>query len=111
MTGPDNGGIDVELAALRADAEVWRAGIAALEQPRRELALALVEPAAFSMWAVDAGVDRTYEDVRARMGRLIDQGSAAFRAIADALGAAADVYEREDAAGAHGFDALRPGGG
>lgn len=107
MTSPGEG-VDVELEALRADAEVWRGAAGELERRRPHVQGMLVAPAAFSIWGVDAGLDRTYEEVRARMEALLDQGGQTFSALADTLTAAADAYGREDAAGAHRFG---PGSG
>ncbi|MEJ2887900.1 hypothetical protein [Actinomycetospora aeridis] len=107
--GPDDL-VDVGLQALRDDAAIWQGARARLEAVRGPVAQTEITPAAFSMWAVDAGLDRAYADLRARMDAVIEQGTGAFGSIGDALTTAAETYGREDAANAAEFRELQGGG-
>ncbi|MEJ2862434.1 hypothetical protein [Actinomycetospora flava] len=113
MSAPGAGddGVDVALDALRDDAAVWRSASDRLEVRRMTLETVTVDPLAFSQWGVDAGLDRSYEDLRRRIDQVIAQGVEAFRAVSASLDGAASVYGQEDAENAGRFEALRPEGG
>lgn len=111
MTAPGNDDVDVALAALRDDAAVWRAESDRLEVRRLTIETVTVDPRAFSGWGMSAGLDRTYEELRRQLDRVVGQGVEAFRAISSSLEAAAEVYGREDAENDGRFRELRPEGG
>ena len=111
--GPAAGddGVDVALDALRDDAAIWRDQADRLEVRRMALETVTVDPLVFSQWGVDAGLDRSYEELRRQIDQVIGLGVEAFRAVSASLDGAAEVYGREDAETAGEFRALRPGGG
>ncbi|WP_433783320.1 hypothetical protein ACQPX6_25120 [Actinomycetospora sp. CA-101289] len=112
MTGTEPGkGVTVELLALRADASVWQGASEELGERRAAVESTAIDPATFSMWAVDAGLDRVYEEVRVQVAHVLGQGAGAFRSIGGSLDAAADTYGREDARGAGRYRSVRRGGG
>jgi len=59
-----------------------------------------------SMWAVDRGLDRTYENGRVVLEDLLRQAMTAFSGLGDSLRAAADTYEREEDANLHEMNRL-----
>ncbi|HEX7302726.1 type VII secretion target [Lentzea sp.] len=93
--------VEVSLEAMRADAALWSAAADAVQGPRRAIGELTVSGAAMSMWAVDHGFDRAYENARTVLEDLLRQATAAFHGLGDGLRAAADTYEREEAANLH----------
>lgn len=91
--------ISVSLEALRADADQWAAAAGTMHAAAGLAETQRLDPAVFSFAGLTAAT--TYELLRARMARLLDQGASAFESIAAALRASADSYEADEAAGAH----------
>ena len=96
--------IEVALAAMRTDAGLWDNAADGTEGQTSALGGVTLTPEDVSMWAADAGLDQTYDKARTQVQTLLQQGADNFRAIAEALRASADTYEREDEAGRHTFD-------
>lgn len=96
--------IEVALAAMRTDAGLWDNAAGDLQGPTAALSGVTLTAADVSKWAADAGLDHTYEQARAQLETLLQQGAENFQAIAGALRASADTYQREDEAGRHTFE-------
>lgn len=96
--------IDVALEAMRTDARLWDRAADDAQSPRSALNGATLTPEDVSMWAADAGLLQTYDQAIMRVQALLQQGADNFHAIAQALRASADTYQREDEAGRHTFD-------
>ncbi|HEX2297184.1 MAG TPA: hypothetical protein VHH34_01475 [Pseudonocardiaceae bacterium] len=96
--------IQVALAAMRADAQLWDTAADDLQGPISAVGGVTVTAADVSMWAADRGLDATYESARSQLQNLLQQGAENFRAIAGALRDSATTYQREDEAGRHTFE-------
>lgn len=96
--------LDVALAAMRSDAALWEAAAGDLQGPASAVGEVTVSAADVSMWAADRGLDATYEAARSQVAQLLAQGAENLRALAGALRASADTYQREDEAGRHTFE-------
>ncbi len=110
MTDPGPGALAVELNALRGDARIWGGAAGSLAGPAGQVGGLAVPSPAFSFFATERGLDVAYEELRGRVQRLLTEGQVVLADLGRTLGGAADTYEREDRAGAHAFDGLRPGG-
>ncbi|HUQ59542.1 hypothetical protein [Lentzea sp.] len=93
--------LEVALEAMRADARLWSAAADSVQGPQKAIAGLMLTGHDMSMWAVDRGLDRTYDTVRTVLEDLLRQATAAFHGVGDGLRAAADTYEREEAANLH----------
>lgn len=93
--------IDVALQALRSDAELWSTAASSLDEPKAAVGGLALSGAEMSMYAVDLGLDRTYNDARTRMIDMLGQGQENFTNLSQALRAAADTYQREEEANRH----------
>jgi len=93
--------IDVALQALRSDAGTWHSAGDQLSGPISAIGGLTLTGADVSMWAVDRGLDATYEQARHAMARQLTQAAENFHKIGQTLGAAADTYEREEQANVH----------
>lgn len=91
--------ITVSLAALRTDADVWAAAAETMAAAAARADGQQLDPAAFSFAGQAAAA--AYEELRAKMARLLHEGTASLGSIAGALRASADAYEADEAAGAH----------
>jgi hypothetical protein len=98
--------VDVALEALRSDAGVWHTAAGNLTGPMNALAGLTLTGADVSMWAVDRGLDRTYDQARTAVIDLLRQGAENFTNLGNALAAAADTYQREEEANLHRFDSI-----
>ncbi|CCH29152.1 type VII secretion target [Actinosynnema sp. NPDC047251] len=98
--------IAVALEAMRSDAAAWESAADRVDGPRTAIDGFALTGADVSKWAVDAGLDRTYDDARRTMESLLAQASATFRLIGEQLRAAADTYEREDEANMHALNKI-----
>lgn len=96
--------IEVALAAMRADAALWESAATQLEAPESALDGVTLTPEVVSVWAAEAGMVETYDRARTQVQTLLQQGSDNFRAIAQALIASADTYQREEEANRHTFE-------
>ena len=99
--------VSVALEAMRSDATVWATAAERLDSPRSAVAGLTLTGADVSMWAVDRGLDRTYEQARAALDDMLSQASRAFHDLSAALRAAADTYEREEEANLHAMKKIR----
>ena len=93
--------IDVALDALRSDAKVWDTASQGVSKPGSTVGELTLTGADVSMWAVDAGVDKTYDEARSAVQNLLTQAGENFHNIASALLSAADTYQREEEANQH----------
>lgn len=93
--------IDVALQALRSDAQLWSTAASELEAPKGAVGGLALGGAEMSMYAVDLGLDQTYNNARARIIDLLGQGQQNFNNLSQALTAAADTYQREEEANLH----------
>ncbi|QUH01354.1 hypothetical protein HUO13_11560 [Saccharopolyspora erythraea] len=103
MTQP---GIAVELEALRSDAAVWKTAAEDLQVALDTAGSLGVTAADVSKWADDRGLDATFNAARDALAAMIHQAAEYFREIGDDLLEAADQYERDDAQGRHGIQAV-----
>lgn len=98
--------LNVALDAMRADAAVWETATANIDGPRSAVNGLGLTARDLSMWAVDRGLDRTYEDARTALEDMLSQAMASFRSISESLRAAADTYEREEEANMHAMNKI-----
>jgi len=95
---------EVELAAMRTDAELWDSAAGGVEGPKSALGGLTLTPEVVSVWAAEAGLLAAYEQARTQVETLLGQGSENFRAIAQALRTSAETYQREEEANQQTFD-------
>lgn len=104
MTSPDKPTGDqvrVALSALRDDAETW-ARMADVVRAAAQVAERLDLGAFHLSYLGDkVGLTEIYREIHDKLVRLLDEGGAAFDALATTLRSAADQYEDEDGRGAH----------
>jgi hypothetical protein len=93
--------LQVALEAMRSDATVWATASDNLDGPRSTISGLVLTGADVSMWAVDLGLDRTYNDARLALEDMLTQATEAFRSLSETLNAAADTYEAEEEANMH----------
>lgn len=96
--------IEVALAAMRADAVLWESAATQLEAPKSALDGVTLSAEVVSVWAAEAGMVDTYDQGRTQVQTLLQHGAENFRAIAQALIASADTYQREEEANLHTFE-------
>jgi|GEM_PF-3832492 len=92
---------DVATQALRADAQIWSTACADLDAPISAIGGLALSGAEMSRYAVDAGLDRTYNDARTRLMDMLSRARQNFTNLSQALDAAADTYQREEQANLH----------
>jgi len=93
--------IDVALQALRSDAQLWSTAAGNVDEPKATIGSLALSGAEMSMYAVDLGLDRTYNNARTQMIDMLGQGQQNFTNLSRALNAAADTYQREEEANLH----------
>jgi hypothetical protein len=98
--------VKVALEAMRADANLWSAAADNVQGPLSAIGGLTLTGHDLSMWAVDRGLDRTYENGRVVLEDLLRQAMTAFHGLGDSLRAAADTYEREEDANLHRMNRL-----
>lgn len=98
--------VDVALAALRSDAEVWHTAAQDLNGPVNALGGLTLTGADVSKWAVERGLDRTYDQARTTVIDMLGQATENFTNLGNALLAAADTYQREEEANLHRFESI-----
>lgn len=98
--------LKVALEAMRADAGLWSAAADDVQGPRSSIGGLTLTGHDVSMWAVDRGLDRTYENGRVVLEDLLRQAATVFAGLGDSLRAAADTYEREEDANLHDMNRL-----
>ncbi|MFI9011838.1 hypothetical protein ACIGNX_31830 [Actinosynnema sp. NPDC053489] len=103
--------ISVALEAMRSDATVWATAADNLDGPRSALGRLALTGADVSMWAVDRGLDRTYNDARDTLEDMLAQATQAFRTLGESLHAAANTYEAEEEANRHAMNSIHTDGG
>ncbi|TDD51973.1 type VII secretion target [Saccharopolyspora elongata] len=96
-------GIGVALEAMRSDAKTWDTAAGDLDGPLSTIGTLQIDPGSFSMWAVDRGVDKTYDEARSALEDMLKQAADYFREISSDLTEAAAQYERDDEQGKHGI--------
>ncbi|UOX86427.1 hypothetical protein MUY14_32400 [Amycolatopsis sp. FBCC-B4732] len=89
--------VEVALEALRSDANTWDLAADNLNQARGIVAPLELTPKDVMSYAAARGFDRRYNDMRAKLDRLLAQGSANFRGIAGSLLEGAEIYEQAEA--------------
>ena len=101
MPPPSADEIRVALDALRADAREWLDWAGALAHA--STVVGRLDLTANEMCALSAivGLPETYAAFQQRVAALATQGAAGFTAMADALTAAADGYERDERNAVH----------
>jgi hypothetical protein len=97
-------GIGVALEAMRSDARTWETASGDLRGPVDAIGSLQIDPAAFSMWAIDHGVDKTYDEARTALQNMLNQAAEYFQEISTDLNEAANQYEKDDQQGAHGIN-------
>jgi hypothetical protein len=103
--------ISVALEAMRSDATAWATAADNLDGPRSALGGLALTGADVSMWAVDRGLDRTYNDARDALEDMLTQATQAFRTLSESLHAAANTYEAEEEANRHAMNSIHTDGG
>ncbi|MFD1146338.1 hypothetical protein [Saccharothrix hoggarensis] len=103
--------VSVALDAMRSDAIAWATAADNLDGPREALGGLALTGADVSMWAVDKGLDRTYNDAREALEDLLVQATQAFRGLGESLHAAANTYEAEEEANRHAMNSIHTEGG
>ncbi len=93
--------LKVALDAMRADAGLWSTAADTVQGPRKAIGGLALTGDDMSMWAVDRGLDRTYENARTVLEDLLRQAMTAFHGLGDGLRAAADTYERQETENLH----------
>lgn len=94
-------GITVALEAMRSDATTWQNASGDLTAPQNAVSSLNITAEAFSKWAVDRGIDQTYEDARGALENMLEQAASYFAEISQDLRQAAEQYERDDEQGKH----------
>ena len=89
--------VEVALEALRSDAATWDQAADNLNQARGIVAPLELTPAEVMSYASVRGFDRRYNDMRAKLDRLLAQGAENFRGIAGSLLTGATIYEQAEA--------------
>ena len=89
-------GVTAALEAMRADAKTWEDAASDLTQPKETVAGLTVEPAQVGMHAVDAGLDKTYEEARAAIEAMIKKAENYFNKLSTDLTDSANQYESDD---------------
>ena len=91
----------VDCEALRSDARKW---LAAADDLRGAAGVSAGLVMGVDMFGVsDAGCQSAYTALQGKLASLLGQADTELRKVAVVLRAAADTYEQEDAAGAHGM--------
>jgi hypothetical protein len=98
--------IEVALQAMRSDAQVWQTAAGSLDAPVGALGGLTLTGADVSMYGVDRGLDRTYENARTAVIDMLGQAKENFTNLANALSAAADTYQREEEQNLHTFETM-----
>jgi hypothetical protein len=101
----------VALEAMRSDATVWATASDNLDGPRSTIGGLVLTSADVSFWAVDHGLDRTYNDARLALEDMLNQATQAFRSLSETLNAAANTYEAEEEANMHAMNNIHSDGG
>lgn len=96
---PTHEQITVSLVALRDDADQWADAAKVMNEAAANADVQKMDASAFSFAGQAAAV--AYEELRAKMAMLLQQGATRFDSIAGALRASADAYEADEALGAH----------
>ncbi|USX48466.1 hypothetical protein [Lentzea sp. HUAS12] len=94
------------LDALQTDAGLWLRAADNVQAPQSAIGGLTLTGHDVSMWAVDRGLDRTYENGRVVLEDMLRQAITAFNGLGDSLLAAADTYAREEAANLHAMNRL-----
>ena len=103
--------ISVALEAMRSDATAWATAADNLDSPRSTIGGLALTGADVSMWAVDRGLDRTYNDARTALEDMLAQATEAFRSLSESLHSAANTYEAEEEANRHSMNSIHTDGG
>ncbi|MCC8249685.1 hypothetical protein [Saccharothrix luteola] len=103
--------LQVALEAMRSDATVWATASDNLDGPRSTIGGLVLTGADVSLWAVDRGLDRTYNDARLALEDMLTQATQAFRSLSETLNAAANTYEAEEEANLHAMNSIHNDGG
>ena len=89
--------IDVALEALTADAALWEDASSTLNTAAWSASALTLTTSSLSNVAADVGLVTVYEQARARIERLLREGSEELQTIADTLRAVRTAYESQDA--------------
>jgi hypothetical protein len=103
--------VSVALEAMRSDATAWATAADNLDGPRSAISGLVLTGADVSLWAVDRGLDRTYNDARLALEDMLTQATQAFRSLSETLHAAANTYEAEEEANRHAMNSIHTDGG
>ncbi|WP_309115773.1 type VII secretion target [Saccharothrix sp.] len=98
--------LSVALEAMRSDANTWATAADRLDAPSAAITGLTLTGADLSRWAVDSGLDRTYEQARTALEDVVAQAGRAFHDLSTTLRAAADTYEREEEANLHALNKI-----
>jgi hypothetical protein len=96
MTHPREQVVQAATDALRQDAQTWRFGAGELDIAQIAAAEMDFQAFHFSYIGDKVGLTQTYGQLQEKMIRLLQEGAANFRAVADALTLAANAYDREE---------------
>jgi len=98
--------IKVALEAMHSDAKVWAAAADGLDSPAGALGGLGLTGEHLSVFAVDQGLDRTYNDARVALEDMLRQAAESFLDLSVSLSSAADTYQREDEANMHAMNKI-----
>lgn len=98
--------VSVALEAMRSDATVWATASDEVDAPHSAIGGLTLTGADVSMWAVDRGLDRTYNNACTALEAMLRQAAESFRSLSDSLNSAADTYQREDEAHMHAMNKI-----
>lgn len=70
--------LSVALEAMRSDANTWATAADRLDAPSAAITGLTLTGADLSRWAVDSGLDRTYEQARTALEDVVAQAGRAF---------------------------------
>jgi hypothetical protein len=98
--------VRVALEAMRSDATAWATAADNLDGPRATIGGLVLTGADVSLWAVDRGLDQTYNDARLALEDMLTQATQAFRSLSETLDAAANTYEAEEEANTHAMNSI-----
>lgn len=92
-------GLEVEIAALKTDADAWDQAGTDLDGPTSAIAdLTLDGANDVTGMGERMGIDATYETLRGNMESLMTQAKEYFGELADGLISIADYYEKQESA-------------
>lgn len=101
MPPPDKDILAAALGALRDDAKTWDSISQDLESAKRTAERLDLDALHFSYIADKLGLTTLYKEIQDKMVRLLGEGAANDKSVAEALLKSAATYEQEEKDGVH----------